>query len=430
MTDIMQDETSNNPAETLVSICARDIGKQYIIGGAEQKYESFRDMLNNAWRAPFQKAKKLGGNVEDDQRFWALKGINFDIKQGDIVGVIGHNGAGKSTLLKVLSRITTPTQGEITIRGQVASLLEVGTGFHPELTGRENIYLNGSILGMQRSQIDERFDEIVEFADITQFLDTPVKRYSSGMYVRLAFSVAAHLDTDVLLVDEVLAVGDQKFQEKCLGKLSDVSSSGRTVLFVSHNLSSISKLCTRTLVLDKGEVVFDGDVIEGISHYNNQMRDLPTLSNNDHYGELYPQVQFTKMNINANRFEEGMEVDGYSDIEVIVDGESNVDLSGYRGVLSIKKNGHLLFSVYDTLELSALPKGKFSSSFRVPAKLLLPGEHTCSFGGLTDVLTSWIWTRDYRFNVSHRWQADYDSTSSVAGLINFSGIGERRTLTK
>jgi len=426
----MQDETSNNPTETLVSICARDIGKQYIIGGAEQKYESFRDMLNNAWRAPFQKAKKLGGNVEDDQRFWALKGIDFDIKQGDIVGVIGHNGAGKSTLLKVLSRITTPTQGEITIRGQVASLLEVGTGFHPELTGRENIYLNGSILGMQRSQIDERFDEIVEFADITQFLDTPVKRYSSGMYVRLAFSVAAHLDTDVLLVDEVLAVGDQKFQEKCLGKLSDVSSSGRTVLFVSHNLSSVSKLCTRTLVLDKGEVVFDGDVIEGISHYNNQMRDKPALSNSDYIGELYPQVQFTKMSVNANKFEEGMEVDGCSDIEVIVYGESSLDLSGYRGVFSIKKNGHLLFSMYDTLELSSLPKGKFSSSFRVPAKLLLPGEHTCSFGGLTDVLTSWIWTRDYRFNVSHRWQADYDSTSSVAGLVNFSGVGERRTLTK
>lgn len=426
----MQNETSLNADETLVSIRARDIAKQYIIGGAEQKYESFRDMLNNAWRAPFEKAKKLSGKVEQSQQFWALKGIDFDINKGDIVGVIGHNGAGKSTLLKVLSRITTPTQGEIKIRGQVASLLEVGTGFHPELTGRENIYLNGSILGMQRRQIDERFDEIVEFADITQFLDTPVKRYSSGMYVRLAFSVAAHLDTDVLLVDEVLAVGDQKFQEKCLGKLSDVSSNGRTVLFVSHNLSSVSKLCTRTLVLDKGEIVFDGDVIEGISHYNNQMRDSPTLSTNDYIGELYPQVQFTKMSVNGNKFEEGMELDGCSEIEVIVEGESNVDLSAYRGVYSIKKNGHLLFSMYDTLELTALPKGRFSSSFKVPAKLLLPGEHTCSFGGLTDELTSWVWTRDYRFNVSHRWQANYDSTSSVAGLVNLPDVGERRFLSK
>ncbi len=420
-----QAEASIAVSDKPVSIRARDIAKQYIIGGAEQRYDSFREMLSNVLRSPFQKAKKLGGNVEADQLFWALKDINFDIRQGDIVGVIGHNGAGKSTLLKVLSRITPPTEGEIAIHGQVASLLEVGTGFHPELTGRENIYLNGSVLGMRRSQIDERFDEIVEFADITQFLDTPVKRYSSGMYVRLAFSVAAHLDTDVLLVDEVLAVGDQKFQEKCLGKLSDASSSGRTVLFVSHNLSSIAKLCTRTLVLDKGQVVFDGDVTEGISHYNNQMRDAPVLSGKDYIGELYPQVRFSNMRINSSQFEEGMEVDGYTEIDVTVDGESERDINGYRGVFSVKRNGHLLFSVYDSLGLSELNQGKFTSCFKVPAKLLMPGEHTFSFGGLTDELTTWLWTRDYRFNVSHRWQQDYDSTSTVAGLVNFAGVGER-----
>jgi lipopolysaccharide transport system ATP-binding protein len=205
--------------------------------------------------------------VEGDL-FRALEGISFDISRGEIIGVIGGNGAGKSTLLKVLSRITAPTSGWIGLSGRVASLLEVGTGFHPELTGRENIYLNGAILGMSSREISRKFDEIVEFAEISQFIDTPVKRYSSGMYVRLAFSVAAHLESEILLVDEVLAVGDIAFQKKCLGKMEDIGSSGRTILFVSHNMAAIENLCTKALVLKDGRVDFHGNVKEGIEHYH------------------------------------------------------------------------------------------------------------------------------------------------------------------
>jgi len=201
------------------------------------------------------------------ERFWALKNVSFDVRRGEIVGIIGKNGAGKSTLLKILSRVTAPTSGSIKIRGRVASLLEVGTGFHPELTGRENILLNGTILGMRRTEIEEKFDEIVRFAEIDKFIDTPVKRYSSGMYVRLAFSVAAHLDPDILLVDEVLAVGDIEFQKKCIGKMGDVAKGGRTVLFVSHNMGVIQRLCTRSVLLSQGLVEADGNTAHVVEMY-------------------------------------------------------------------------------------------------------------------------------------------------------------------
>ncbi|MCL4157496.1 UNVERIFIED_CONTAM: hypothetical protein GTU68_061921, partial [Idotea baltica] len=224
-------------------------------------------MLSGALASPFRKYKTLSGSVADENRFWALQDINFEINQGDVVGVIGRNGAGKSTLLKVLSRITSPTVGRVTIHGRVASLLEVGTGFHPELTGRENIYLNGSILGMRRAQIDRKFDEIVEFAEVTKFLDTPVKRYSSGMYVKLAFSVAAHLETDVLLVDEVLSVGDAKFRERCVGKMNEVSQQGRTIIFVSHNLGLVQELCAQSIYLKNGSVQKQGLTSEVLPEY-------------------------------------------------------------------------------------------------------------------------------------------------------------------
>lgn len=211
---------------------------------------------------PFGKKTQL-----DIEEFWALKDVSFEIKQGDRVGIIGRNGAGKSTLLKIISRITEPTTGRIAIKGRVASLLEVGTGFHPELTGRENIYLNGSILGMSKFEIKKKFDEIVAFAEVEKFLDTPVKRYSSGMYVRLAFAVAAHLEPEILIVDEVLAVGDAQFQKKCLGKMEDVSKEGRTVLFVSHNMAAVEKLCQRGVVLSHGEVQFIGSQTESIAKY-------------------------------------------------------------------------------------------------------------------------------------------------------------------
>jgi lipopolysaccharide transport system ATP-binding protein len=214
--------------------------------------------------APFHRSK---GQCPKSEEFWALKDVSFEIKQGDRVGIIGRNGAGKSTLLKILSRITSPTQGEIYIKGRVASLLEVGTGFHPELTGRENIFLNGAILGMTKAEIRHKFDEIVAFAEVEKFIDTPVKRYSSGMYVRLAFAVAAHLEPDILIVDEVLAVGDAQFQDKCLGKMKDVAAQGRTVLFVSHNMQAISTLTQKCIVLTKGEPAFQANTETSIRRY-------------------------------------------------------------------------------------------------------------------------------------------------------------------
>jgi lipopolysaccharide transport system ATP-binding protein len=216
--------------------------------------------------APFRRLRQAGGDPADNA-IWALRDVSLEVAPGEVLGVIGHNGAGKSTLLKILSRITEPTEGRARVRGRVGSLLEVGTGFHPELTGRENIYLNGAILGMRRAEIARRFDEMVAFAEVERFIDTPVKRYSSGMYLRLAFAVAAHLEPEILLVDEVLAVGDAAFQKKCLGRMSEVAREGRTVLFVSHNLPSIEKLCRRVVVIDGGRVIMQGDPVECIAAY-------------------------------------------------------------------------------------------------------------------------------------------------------------------
>jgi lipopolysaccharide transport system ATP-binding protein len=212
--------------------------------------------------------------IDLNQRFQALRGVSFDVRNGEILGIIGRNGAGKSTLLKIISRVTAPTSGSIRIKGKVASLLEVGTGFHPELTGRENIYLNGAILGMNRAEITDKFDAIMEFAEVQKFIDTPVKRYSSGMYVRLAFAVAAHLDPDILVVDEVLAVGDALFQEKCIGKMGEISREGRTVLFVSHNLTAVKALCTRAIVIEEGRIIFTGDVNDAVEFYLNHEKRL------------------------------------------------------------------------------------------------------------------------------------------------------------
>jgi lipopolysaccharide transport system ATP-binding protein len=250
------------------------IGKKFIIGHQQvERYTALRDVITNGVKKVAGNArmlispkKKLNGITKEE--FWALKDISFNVAQGERLGIIGRNGAGKSTLLKLLSRITDPTEGSITITGRVASLLEVGTGFHPELSGRENIFLNGAILGMTRAEIRKKFDEIVDFAEIEKFLDTPVKRYSSGMYVRLAFSVAAHLEPEILVVDEVLAVGDAQFQQKCLGKMEDVSKQhGRTVLFVSHNLPTIKKLCTSIIYLKQGRLIKQGGVEETIAEY-------------------------------------------------------------------------------------------------------------------------------------------------------------------
>jgi lipopolysaccharide transport system ATP-binding protein len=272
-------------------IRAEHLSKRYYIGRAE-KYKTFRETVVRTVSAPVRRARSLlrgqtTGAAELDKAIWALDDISFEVQRGEVVGIIGRNGAGKSTLLKVLSRITEPTHGQVRIRGHVGSLLEVGTGFHPELTGRENVYLNGAILGMKRVEIERKFDEIVDFAEIEEFLDTPVKHYSSGLYVRLAFAVAAHLEPEVLLVDEVLAVGDLAFQKKCLGKMNDVARTGRTVLFVSHSMASISALCTRAFLLEQGRLVTSGEVSEVIGHYLDstmQMSSIPLVERVDREG--------------------------------------------------------------------------------------------------------------------------------------------------
>jgi lipopolysaccharide transport system ATP-binding protein len=250
-------------------ISVEGLGKEFMIGSRERVGETFREMLTGSLIAPFRRLRRLSGAAPADpeERFWALKDVAFHVEEGEVVGIIGRNGAGKSTLLKILSRIVEPTEGQVTLRGRVASLLEVGTGFHPELTGRENIFLNGAVLGMTRSEIAQKFDEIVAFAEVERFLDTPVKRYSSGMYVRLAFSVAAHLEPEILVVDEVLAVGDIAFQEKCLNKMESTAKGGRTVLFVSHNMHAIARLCSRCVALQGGRVSFDGEVDKCIESY-------------------------------------------------------------------------------------------------------------------------------------------------------------------
>ena len=245
-------------------VVARGVGKRYRIGGARPSATTLRAQIA---ATPGRTLRAVGLRASTDQDFWALRGVDVEIGEGEVVGIVGRNGAGKSTLLKILSRITEPTEGRAGLRGRVGSLLEVGTGFHPELTGRENVYLNGAILGMSRADIRRRFDEIIDFAGIEQFLDTPVKRYSSGMYVRLAFAVAAHLEPEVLLIDEVLAVGDVAFQQKCLGRMSDIARGGRTVVFVSHNLAAVSSLCTRAVLLDGGRVQADGAVGTVLTRY-------------------------------------------------------------------------------------------------------------------------------------------------------------------
>lgn len=254
------------------AISVKNLGKQYQIGAAETKfrYNMLRDVLMDTVYAPVRLAKALIGKSDrrSNKNFvWALKDVSFDVDEGKVLGIVGRNGAGKSTLLKILSRVTEPTTGTVSVRGRVGSLLEVGTGFHPELSGRENIYMNGAILGMRRTEIDKKFDEMVDFSEVGQYIDTPVKRYSSGMYLRLAFAVAAHLEPEILVVDEVLAVGDAEFQRKCLGKMSDVAQQGRTVLFVSHNMSAILRLTQEAIVLKKGQLIKRAPTAEAVDFY-------------------------------------------------------------------------------------------------------------------------------------------------------------------
>jgi lipopolysaccharide transport system ATP-binding protein len=291
-----------------IAIKVENLGKMYRIGAEEQRPDGLWDATKQAVLSPFDYLRRITRPPTEEETLWALKDVSFEVERGEVVGIIGRNGAGKSTLLKVLSRITEPTEGRAVINGRVGSLLEVGTGFHPELTGRENIYLNGAILGMTRAEIDRKFDEIVAFSGVEKFIDTPVKRYSSGMRVRLGFSVAAHLDPEILLIDEVLAVGDMSFQRKCIGKMDDVAKSGRTVLFVSHNMSMISSLCSRCILLREGNLALMGNteaVVEKYKVASSPNLNVPLSKRDDRRGS--GDLRFTKLRVLGDTPEAGDE---------------------------------------------------------------------------------------------------------------------------
>lgn len=374
------------------AIQVRGLGKRFYIGGPQTNYRTARDAIADAAMAPFRRARALlsghaTGAAELNEAIWAFRDISFEVGQGEVVGLVGRNGAGKTTMLKVLSRITEPTEGRIDIRGRVGSLLEVGTGFHPELTGRENVFLNGAILGMRKTDITRRFDEIVEFAEVGKFIDTPVKHYSSGMYVRLAFGVAAHLEPEILIVDEVLSVGDAAFQRKCLGKMGDVASTGRTVLFVSHNMAAVTQLCTRALLLDNGSVAMDGQPHEVVGAYLsrgvesqaewvrptpiNKEKELSILAVRvrGRSGELEPVVAFDQ---------------GFQ-IEV----EYEVHRSARGAAIAsqiLDSQGVVLWTSEDTdtpaiRERIALEPGRYISTCKVPPGILRPGRYFMNVGG-------------------------------------------------
>jgi len=294
-----------------IAIQAEGLSKRYQLGGSGAPYKTLRESLPRFFQGAARRLRTLGSGGHEES-FWALREVSFDIQHGEVVGVIGRNGAGKSTLLKILSRITWPTEGRALIHGRVGSLLEVGTGFHPELTGRENIFLNGAIMGMRKAEIASKFDEIVAFAEVEKFVDTPVKHYSSGMYVRLAFAIAAHLEPEILIVDEVLAVGDLAFQQKCLGKMSQVSQLGRTILFVSHNMAVVEKLCQRAIVLQNGQIDFQGDTEEAIHHYMNNMLDHTKAE-----GHAFDLVHATDRRSPIGRFLQRMEFYTDDDLPVL-----------------------------------------------------------------------------------------------------------------
>ncbi|KPJ94590.1 MAG: hypothetical protein AMJ53_04965 [Gammaproteobacteria bacterium SG8_11] len=357
-------------------IKVENLSKRYVIGHQKQeRYSALRDVIADSAKGIGRKLlnsvsrkKSLNGDATREE-FWALKDIDFEIDQGDRVGIIGRNGAGKSTLLKILSRITEPTTGKVSMKGRVASLLEVGTGFHPELTGRENIFLNAAILGMSKAEIKKKFDEIVYFAGIERFLDTPVKRYSSGMYVRLAFAVAANLEPEILIIDEVLAVGDAQFQKKCIGKMEEVSNEGRTILFVSHNMAMISNLCQTGILLEGGQITADGEVSKVIQHYYKESNNRKELSNRSVGSEAVELVGVELIGMNRNM--ETTIHDKFT-IRMRYKIKKNIDARCVPNFHYFSADGNCIF-VSNANDISKMPPGVYNADCRIPGGLLNEG---------------------------------------------------------
>jgi lipopolysaccharide transport system ATP-binding protein len=363
-------------------IVAKGVSKRYRIGIKEEKSVTLAGRIFDLMRTPFRNFRNLSNLSnfgEDDQSvFWALKDVNFEIKRGEVQGIIGHNGAGKSTLLKILSRITDPTSGEVQIKGRISSLLEVGTGFHPELTGRENIYMNGTILGMRKYEIDSKIDEIISFSGVSRHVDTPVKFYSSGMKVRLGFSVAAHLEPEILVIDEVLSVGDLEFQRKCLGKMEAVAGSGRTVLFVSHSMASIKQLCTGCMVMNTGRITFQGDVNEAIQQYVAQNTNS-TLSTS--YRKLVLEknaIEVLEAHILDQSNEPRSDFNADESVFIRLKCRKNENVPGIQGYFVIRSESDEVYIESDTYDflpnvLDALTVGDHELELMIPPRVLPKG---------------------------------------------------------
>ena len=367
-------------SETVINV--ENLAKRYRLGIKRKKGKTLSEEIYNILKAPvdnFRRVTNLSNfTVDDESVFWALKDVNFEVRQGEVLGIIGHNGAGKSTLLKILSRITDPTIGEISIKGRVSSLLEVGTGFHQELTGRENIYMNGTILGMRKREIDKKFDEIIAFSGVEKHIDTPVKFYSSGMKVRLGFSVAAHLEPEILIIDEVLAVGDLEFQRKCLGKMESVSHSGRTVLFVSHSMASIKQLCTRCLVMNKGTVVFEGGVDESVNAYISQNINSSLTSFYRKPKIEHNPIEVVEGEVLGADFKNKNQFNADEDIYVLLTCVKNLKIPGIQGYLVIRNESDEAYIESDTYDflpniLDHLELGRHKLMLKIPNRVLPKG---------------------------------------------------------
>ena len=366
-----------------IAIRVENLSKQYRIGLAKDRPDTLRDLvMSGLGRLRQAFSGNRAGQFESPSHIWALKGISFEVQRGQVLGIIGRNGAGKSTLLKILSRVTDPTEGFGEIHGRVGSLLEVGTGFHPELSGRENIYLNGAILGMRREEIDRKFDEIVAFSEVDKFIDTPVKRFSSGMYLRLAFAVAAHLEPEILVVDEVLAVGDAEFQRKCLGKMNDVAQQGRTVLFVSHDMSAILRLTQETIVLDNGQIVMRAPTPQSVDHYLNMgltKQGERIWAPEEFLDEMAPfhPISLRVLNASGEVVDTVNAIDGF---EVEFEYQLDEAVTGLRvGLYMLTTRGEFVFTTFDTddphlFEVHATrPAGRHISRCRIPSNLMNEG---------------------------------------------------------
>jgi lipopolysaccharide transport system ATP-binding protein len=403
-----------------IVIKTEDLGKSYLIGHqTNDKYDTLRDIIVDKTKGLLSKFRRLECHTNQNiEEFWALKDVSFEVKQGERIGIIGRNGAGKSTLLKILSRITEPTTGRVSIQGRVTRLLEVGTGFHAELSGRENIYLNGAILGMSRREVKAKFDEIVAFAEVEKFLDTPVKHFSSGMYVRLAFAVAAHLEPEILIVDEVLAVGDSEFQKKCLGKMREVATEGRTVLFVSHNMAAVQQLCQRGLMFHQGKLIFCGTIADTVRNYIEYVKTL-TLTEvgkrKDRMGSQW--LKFIKVVIYDSEGNEISQVLSGQDIFVRLYYESEKELQNALVFVSfnLRNNQGVLLTNMNSIDsgfsrLDIFRRGYFECQW--PKFNLRSGDYDCNlFCSINGDIVDWMQSA-FVINVE---DGDFFQTGKLAG---------------